>query len=267
MPPDDESRDLVPAKLQGTADRARQTDQNPRLVAAARYLRSKLPGDPELGDPLSTAGDRPRHVLARGLSDVAAARDSLTREVGLGAIQVWQALSEAQGRGRGDEEVAILFTDLVEFSAWALEAGDEAAVELLRQVARAAEPPVTSHGGRVVKRLGDGFLAVFGDARQGVEAAQEAVAATARRGGRRLPPAAAGRDCTSGRPRKLGGDFLGVDVNIAARVAEAAAGGEVLVSDTACANLDESAFRLRRKRRFRAKGAPRDLSVYAVEPA
>ena len=58
-----------------------------------------------------------------------------------------------------------------------------------------------------------------------------------------------------------------MDVNIAARVAEAAGGGEVLVSETASANLDESAFRLRRKRRFRAKGAPRDLSVYAVELA
>lgn len=266
MPPDDESRDLVPPKLHGTADKARQTDQNPRLVAAARYLRSKLPGDPELGDPLSTTGERPRHVLARGLSETTAERDSLTREIGLGAIQVWQAVSEAQGRGRGDEEVAILFTDLVEFSAWALEAGDEAAVELLRQVARAAEPPVTSHGGRVVKRLGDGFLAVFGDARQGVEAAQEAVAATARveLDGYR-PQLRAGLHV--GRPRKLGGDFLGVDVNIAARVAEAAGGGEVLVSETACANLDESAFRLRRKRRFRAKGAPRDLSVYAVELA
>ena len=38
------------------------------------------------------------------------------RELGFGAIQVWQAVSEAQGRGRGDEPLAILFTDLVGFS-------------------------------------------------------------------------------------------------------------------------------------------------------
>ena len=265
MPPEEESHDLARGKLHGTADAALRTDEHPRLVAAARYLRSKLPGDPELGDPLSTAGDRPRHVLARGLTDVAPARDSLAREVGLGALQVWQALSEAQGRGRGDEEVAILFTDLVEFSAWALEAGDEAAVELLRQVALATEPAVTGHGGRIVKRLGDGLLAVFGDARRGVEAAREAVEATARVevDGHR-PRLRAGLHV--GRPRQLGGDFLGVDVNIAARVAEAAGADEVLVSDTACRHLDESDFRLKRKRRFRAKGAPRDLGVYAVEP-
>ena len=37
---------------------------------------------------------------------------------------------------------------------------------------------------------------------------------------------------TSGRPRKLGGDYLGVAVNVAARVAEAAKAGEVLISET-----------------------------------
>ena len=48
----------------------------------------------------------------------------------MGALQVWQSLSEAQGRGHGDRDVAILFTDLVDFSDWVLEAGDERAVEL-----------------------------------------------------------------------------------------------------------------------------------------
>src|SRR5215212_7262990 len=57
------------------------------------------------------------------------------RELGLGALQAWQALSEAQGRGRGTVDVAILFTDIVKFSPWALDAGDEAALELLREVA------------------------------------------------------------------------------------------------------------------------------------
>ena len=34
-----------------------------------------------------------------------------------------------------------------------------------------------------------------------------------------------------GCPRKVGGDYLGVDVNVAARVADQAKGGEVLVSE------------------------------------
>jgi len=70
----------------------------------------------------------------------------------------------------------------------------------------------------------------------------------------------------SGRPRKIGGDYVGVDVNIAARVAEGAKGGEVLVSEAAREHLDETGLRVRRKRRFRGKGTPQGLEVYAVEP-
>ena len=85
------------------------------------------------------------------------------RELGLGALQVWQALSEAQGRGRGDEEVAILFTDLVDFSDWALEVGDEAALDLLRKVGTEEEAAICGRDGEVVKRMGDGLMAVFAD--------------------------------------------------------------------------------------------------------
>jgi class 3 adenylate cyclase len=55
-----------------------------------------------------------------------------------------------------------------------------------------------------------------------------------------------------------------VDVNVAARIAEAAGEGEVLVSGVACERLDEDAITLKRKRRFKAKGAPSDLEVYAA---
>ena len=94
---------------------------------------------------------------------IADERPSALRELGMGALQVWQGLSEAQGRGHGDREVAILFTDLVDFSDWVLEAGDERAVELVREVAKAVEGAVRARGGRVVKRLGDGVMAVFDD--------------------------------------------------------------------------------------------------------
>ena len=69
-----------------------------------------------------------------------------------------------------------------------------------------------------------------------------------------------------GRPRKIGGDYLGVDVNVAARVAGEAKPGEILVSDAACEALDERAFNLKRRRRFKAKGAPKELEVFSVEP-
>ena len=67
-----------------------------------------------------------------------------------------------------------------------------------------------------------------------------------------------------GRPRKIGGDYLGVDVNIAARVGEAAKADQLLVSEQALARIDQAAIRTGRRKRLKAEGAPRDLHVIAV---
>jgi adenylate cyclase len=255
---DEESRQLGRKVARG----ARRIDEQPVLVKAAQRVREVLPGDRGVGDPLSTAANRPADVLARYLSEVTE-RPSTLREVGLAALQVYQSMSEAQGRGRGTQECAILFTDLVEFSAWALEAGDEEAVQLLRDVALAVEPAIDSNGGRVVKRLGDGHMAVFGEAAGAVRAVHEAnerLAALDVAGYE--PRIRAGVHV--GRPRKLGGDYLGVDVNIAARLTDAASGGQVFVSEAAREEIGEDGFEFKKQRRFRAKGAPKDLEVYAV---
>jgi adenylate cyclase len=256
----------APKKGKAALARVVQTDTNPQLLKIAKWVRSRLPGDSELGDALSTKGDEPSLVLARRLSELGTERPSATREIGLGALQVWQALSEAQGRGRGEREVAILFTDLVEFSAWALEVGDDAALDLLRRISTCEDAAVTAHGGRVIKRLGDGMMAAFDDAESAVRAAHEAreqVATVSAEGYQAQLRAG----IHLGKPRKIGGDYLGVDVNVAARVASGAKPGEILVSGPACERLDEATFDRKRKRRFKAKGAPKELEVFAVDLA
>ena len=250
------------ARWDGFRERIRRVDS--AGIPLARRLRELLPGDAELGDPLSTAGDEPPQLLARRLAEVTGTRPSVTREVGLGAIQIWQAFSESAGRGRGDQELAILFTDLVEFSAWALEAGDEAALELLRRVGRVEEDAVCDHGGRVVKRLGDGAMAVFPDARGALDAARAARARIAElRVDGYTPRMRAGLHV--GRPRKIGGDYVGVDVNVAARVAAAASADQILVSGAVCERVAGDGLEFKRRRRFRAKGAPKELEVYSLE--
>ena len=162
----------MPARKPGKlTQRARRADSRPQLVATAKFLRRLLPGDDQYGDALSTTGTRVPQRIGRLVSEVEPERPSAVRELGLGALQAWQALSEAQGRGRGKVDVAILFTDIVGFSSWALEAGDEAALELLRQVAAAEDAAISTHGGSLVKRLGDGAMAVFRDPGDAVHAA------------------------------------------------------------------------------------------------
>lgn len=260
-----EEPEEAPKKSKAAIERMVKTDTNPQLLKIAKWMRDRLPGDSELGDALSTTGDEPSLVIARRLNEIGTERPSALRELGLGALQVWQGLSEAQGRGRGQREVAILFTDLVEFSAWALEAGDDAALDLLRRVGACEEAAVSGNGGRIVKRLGDGMMAAFNDAGSAVRAAHEArdKVATVEADGYRAELRAG---IHLGRPRKIGGDYLGVDVNVAARVASGAKPGEILVSSTACEKLTESDFDLKRRRRFKAKGAPKELEVFSVEP-
>src|SRR5215208_716631 len=133
----------------------------PKLVRAMKIARDLLPGDSRYGDPLSTTGNEPRTVVARRLGEAAQERPGFLKEAGLSALQVWEAMAESDAGKLGSERLAIVFTDLVGFSDWALEAGDDLSLELLRDVARAIEPPVRRHHGQVVQRLGDGMMAVF----------------------------------------------------------------------------------------------------------
>jgi adenylate cyclase len=238
-------------------------DARPGLVAATRRARRRLPGDSSYGDPISTAGSDAPQLLARQLAALSGERPSVIRELGFGALQLWQNVSEAQGRGYGDHDVAIMFTDLVDFSTWALSAGDTAAVALLRGVDQAVTSVVVSHGGEVVKRLGDGLMAVFADPRAAIDAAQRASGDVAQMQLDGYRPALR-VGVHLGRPRRLGGDYLGVDVNIAARVAAAARAGEVLVSQRLLSQVDAGGLGELRRRTLDAKGTPQDLAVFVV---
>jgi adenylate cyclase len=242
---------------------AARVDSQPSLLTAAERLRERLPGDARFGDPLSMAGEQPIELVARGMSSLRPRRKSVVQELGLAGLQVWQSFSEATGRGHGDLELAILFTDLAGFSAWALKAGDAAALELLRDVGTSVETTIAEHGGRIVKRLGDGVMATFLVPQEAVEAALDAQAAVAgiEVAGYR-PRMRAGIHW--GSPRKLGGDYLGVDVNIAARVSDAAKADQVLVSDVLLARIDQEGLSTGRSKRLRADGAPRDLHVVRI---
>lgn len=259
--------------VQSAAEWLRGTNHRPELVAFLRRARRLLPGDPEFGDPLSTAGDGGPRAAARAADRLLGDRDAASREVSLGVLQVWQALTEAVSRHPANPEVTLVFTDLVGFSAWSLQAGDDAALVLLRQVARAVEPPLLTAGGNIVKRLGDGIMAVFRDPTAAVRAtltANEALKSVEVAG--YTPRMRVG--IHTGRPQRLAADWLGVDVNVAARVMERATKGGVMVSGATLDlvpqhELDALGVVAKRARRpvFSSKitGIPPDLAIYRLK--
>jgi adenylate cyclase len=252
------------SRLRGAAKRI---DSQPGLLAAANWLRARLPGDERFGDPLSTAGTAPVEVVARGVSSLRPEeRESVFQELSMAGLQLWQSVSEAAGRGRGEVPLAVVFTDLVGFSKWALKAGDAVTLDLLREVGAAQEAAVLARNGRITKRLGDGLMATFVDVEAAVEAALDAHDAIAEiQIDGYQPELRAGVHW--GRPRKLGGDYLGVDVNVAARVCDAAKAGQVLVSDPAVAMLPQNGLVLGRRKRLKADGTPRELGTTPVSRA
>ncbi len=262
-----------PVSVHSAAHWLRTRNRSPGAVAFIRRARRLLPGDPEFGDPLSTAGEGGPRAAARAADRLLGDRDAVSREVSLGVLQMWQALTETVSRRPANPEVTLVFTDLVGFSTWSLQAGDAAALSLLRQVARAVEPPLFDAGGNIVKRMGDGLMAVFRDPVVAVRAVLEATAAlrTVQVDGY-TPRMRVG--IHTGRPQRLAADWLGVDVNIAARVMERATKGGIMVSSSTLdlipqTELDALGIVAKRVRKpvfaHKSAGIPADLAIYRLK--
>lgn len=250
----------------------RETNHNTDLIALLRRARRALPGDPEFGDPLSTAGDSSAQTAARAADRLMNNREAASRELGLGALQVWQAITEKVSSRSAPVDVTLVFTDLVGFSEWSLNAGDEATLRLLRRVAQVTETPLLDAGGQIVKRMGDGMMAVLTDAATAVRACLEALTALeAVEVEGYTPRMRVGLH--TGRPQRIGADWLGVDVNVAARVMERATRGGLIISQTTLDAIpidqrESLGVEFKRLRRpmfaARQQGVPPDLAMYRL---
>jgi adenylate cyclase len=131
-------------------------------------------------------------------------------------------------------EGAIVFTDIVGFTEFTALQGDEAALKLLASQDRVVEE-IIGQDGRVVKSLGDGLLLWFDDAGKAVNAALTLQSRFEEESFEENLPLWVRIGVHFGRPARRGEDLIGHDVNVAARIVDLAAPGEVLVSE-ACTN-------------------------------
>jgi adenylate cyclase len=209
----------------------------------------------------------PVEVLRRFLERTVERYPSALGSVGLNALQVlsWDLYWDRGlrgGRSRDTMTVAtVVFTDLEGFTSYTARFGDEAALALLAEHHRVTAPIVRKWGGRVVKHLGDGLMLAFPSGSGAVHAALELVPTAAE-------PLRMRAGVHTGELVVTTDDLVGNVVNIAARVAAAADGGEVLATtDTIAAAGDLGpGVRVLRARRRTLKGVTDRVSVSRVEP-
>ena len=197
-------------------------------LEAATYLASRIPEG--------------RLTVLEGASGAYALEDS---EAVLAAIN--EFLGDSELAPAGPEPPAagglctILFTDVEGSTALTERLGDARAREVLREHERIVREALRAHSGSEVKALGDGFMASFSSATRALECAIAMQRAFAVGAGLAPPEGAASSAPTeairvriglnAGEPIAEEADLFGTAVNLAARIAAQAGGGEILASD------------------------------------
>jgi class 3 adenylate cyclase len=125
----------------------------------------------------------------------------------------------------------ILFTDVEGSTALTQRLGDAKARDLLREHERIVREALRSHGGSELKTTGDGFMASFSSATRALECAIAMQRAFAEHNESAAEPIRVRVGMNAGEPIAEDEDLFGTAVIEAARIAAAAKGGEILVSD------------------------------------
>jgi DNA-binding NarL/FixJ family response regulator/class 3 adenylate cyclase len=134
--------------------------------------------------------------------------------------------------------VTLLFTDLEGSTSLIRQVGDRYG-EILNDQRRLLRDAVSGHGGQEVDTSGDGSFAAFASARDGVSAA---VAAQRAMAAHRWPGDVAVRTrmaLHTGEPRRADQGYHGLVVHLAARLCQAGAGGQILLSESTRAIVAE----------------------------
>jgi class 3 adenylate cyclase len=158
---------------------------------------------------------------------------------------------------------SFLFADMVGFTALTAARGDETAAELAVGFADSVRALAAEHGVEFVKAMGDAVM-VRGDAAQivalGLRLVQDGPAPAGR------PPVRIG--VHTGTAVSRDGDWYGTTVNVAARLAACANGGELLLTeDTGRHMRRHLPLELIDQGLRRLRDVPSPVRVFAAHPA
>jgi class 3 adenylate cyclase len=200
----------------GSGDRAKALELLNQAIDTARELGMKLAVEKAVASKLRAQG-------------VAAAE--LKTSIDSVALTVRRERPDLRRHTAPDGTVTILFSDIEGYSAMTDRLGDQRTQEVLRAHNAIVREQIGAHGGFEVKSQGDGFMVAFQSARRALGCAiaiQHAFAVAAARGAGE--PIRVRIGLHTGEPIKEAEDFFGKAVIVAARIADHARGGEILVS-------------------------------------
>ncbi|MGI9603216.1 MAG: adenylate/guanylate cyclase domain-containing protein [Acidimicrobiales bacterium] len=236
---------------------------------AALGLREAVDGWTGLGAPHDAA--RARVELARALDGLGQhAEATIERDMAAAIFERLGAVLELDAlRGPVDVDLAVerrtfSFTDIVGSSELLAAMGDEAWGQVLSTHDRHLRETLVDFGGTEVKHEGDGLFVAF---ESEVAAVGWAVAVQQRLARHRdehgfAPQVRVGVHC--GEARRYGDDYIGRCVHETARIANAATGGEILVSADTAAKLVDGAFEVSAPRLLDLKGFDEPYPVTAI---
>lgn len=163
-------------------------------------------------------------------------------------------------------EQCLLFADVAGSTRLYESLGDEQALNIISGILAASSRIVETHGGRVVKTIGDEIMAVFPSADQGAKAASvmmENMESQSRLAGLTLQ-LRAGLNLGSV-IEEADGDVFGDTVNVAARLIKLASPGQIFLSEsTALALNAESQGHTRCLNTIPVKGKTEEITVHEL---
>jgi class 3 adenylate cyclase/energy-coupling factor transporter ATP-binding protein EcfA2 len=196
--------------------------------------------------------------VAEGLGQQVNAAQPLTPETIIGSLSV----------GQTEGTVTIMFTDVEGSTNLLSTRGFTESHEIMKAYESIIDEKVAEHAGRRIKGLGDGLMVSFGSSRHGVECAieiQRAIAEYSKQNPERKIRIRIGLN--TGEVVEEAGDIFGAAVNVAARVAGKAKGGEILVSDVVRALVGPVAeIVFDYKGAYKLKGFPDRWRIHKVTP-
>jgi adenylate cyclase len=168
-------------------------------------------------------------------------------------------LAQEGAVGAGGAQPTICFLDLTGYTRLTEQHGDAAAADVAGNLARLVQRSAVNHGGRAIKWLGDGVMFHFRTPGPAVVAALEMVQSSSDAG---LPPAHVGVHC--GPVLFQEGDYFGMTVNAASRIADYARPGEVLVTRAVADATDANAVKFTEIGSVQLKGMSEDLDLLSA---